>query len=203
MNVEVKRPFQKRVIDWMMNCFSNEVCRDRIERNHRFLEEALELVQALGCTKSESHQLVDYVFDRPAGQVEQELGGVMVTIAALCGANDLDMATAGEAELDRIWTKIEVIRSKQAAKPKHSPLPGPAATADPHAEIERLRREKAQLVEAAVKLLNPEFQDGVEEEINRQHQGDCTIIEAVTIAFELSGMSAAIRKITASDTEQG
>lgn len=70
-------------------------------------------------------------------------------------------------------------------------------------EIERLRREKAQLVEAAVKLLNPEFQDSVEEEINRQHQGDCTIIEAVTVAFELSGMSAAIRKITASDTEQG
>lgn len=70
-------------------------------------------------------------------------------------------------------------------------------------EIDRFRREKAELVEAAGRLLNPEFQDNVEEEINRQHQGDCTIIEAVTIAFELSGMSAAIRKITASDTEQG
>lgn len=28
-----------------------------------------------------------------------------------------------EVELRRIWTKVEKIRAKQAAKPKHSPLP--------------------------------------------------------------------------------
>jgi Skp family chaperone for outer membrane proteins len=30
---------------------------------------------------------------------------------------------AGEIELARVWTKVEQIRAKQAAKPKHSPLP--------------------------------------------------------------------------------
>ena len=35
------------------------------------------------------------------------------------------MNTAGEIELARIWTKVEPIRAKQAAKPKHSPLPAP------------------------------------------------------------------------------
>ncbi|WP_166293452.1 hypothetical protein [Bradyrhizobium sp. 2S1] len=53
--------FQGRVAEWMKACFSIDVCRDGIERNHRFLEESLELVQSLGCTASEAHQLVDYV----------------------------------------------------------------------------------------------------------------------------------------------
>jgi hypothetical protein len=33
------------------------------------------------------------------------------------------MHACGETELARIWTKVEAIRAKQAAKPKHSPLP--------------------------------------------------------------------------------
>ena len=115
--------FQNRVSPWMDACFGPEIGADRIERNHRFVEEALELVQACGCTKSEAHQLVDYVFDRPQGDVNQEVGGVMVTLAALCLANGLDMHDAGETELARVWQKIDKIRSKQAAKPKHSPLP--------------------------------------------------------------------------------
>ena len=115
--------FQQRVQPWMMACFGAEISADRKERNHRFLEEAVELVQSCGCTQSEAHQLVDYVFGRPVGEPAQEVGGVMVTLAALCLANDLDMHQAGETELARIWTKVEAIRAKQAAKPKHSPLP--------------------------------------------------------------------------------
>lgn len=119
-----RRPsLQTRVKEWLLACFGIEIASDRVERNHRFLEEALELVQSLGCTASEAHQLVDYVFGRPVGEPHQETGGVMVTLAALCLANDLDMAEAGEVELARIWTKVEQIRAKQAAKPKHSPLP--------------------------------------------------------------------------------
>jgi NTP pyrophosphatase (non-canonical NTP hydrolase) len=115
--------FQNRVLPWLLSCFGEEIANDKTERNHRFLEEALELVQSTGCTKSEAHQLVDYVFGRPTGETEQETGGVMVTLAALCLANQIDMHAAGEVELSRIWTKIEKIRTKQAAKPKHSPLP--------------------------------------------------------------------------------
>ena len=116
-------PFQHRVQPWLLQCFGAEIAADTVERNHRFLEEALELVQSTGCTQSEAHQLVDYVFGRPVGEPAQEVGGVMVTLAALCLANGLDMHNAGEIELARIWTKVEAIRAKQAAKPKHSPLP--------------------------------------------------------------------------------
>lgn len=124
------KTFQQRVQPWMMECFGPEIAADKIERNHRFIEEALELVQSCGATTSECHQLVDYVFSRPVGEPYQESGGVMVTHAALCLANGLDMHNNGEVELARIWTKVETIRAKQAAKPKHSPLPEAAKNAD-------------------------------------------------------------------------
>ncbi|MEK1853072.1 MAG: hypothetical protein AAAC48_14685 [Phyllobacterium sp.] len=53
-----------------------------------------------------------------AGDAQQEVGGVMVTLAALCLANELDVHEAAETELQRIWTKVEAIRAKQAAKPR-------------------------------------------------------------------------------------
>lgn len=114
--------FQARVQPWMLACFGEKIAADREERNHRFLEESLELVQACGCTASEAHQLVDYTFGRPVGEKAQEVGGVMVTLAALCLANGINMHAEGETELARIWTMVEKIRAKQAAKPKHSPL---------------------------------------------------------------------------------
>lgn len=125
--------FQARVQPWLMECFGAMIAGDREERNHRFFEEAGELVQACGMSASEAHQLVDYVWNRPVGDKHQEVGGVMVTLAALCLANELDMHAAAETELARIWTKVEAIRAKQAAKPKHSPLPiaaPPAASAE-------------------------------------------------------------------------
>lgn len=123
----VPATFQARVDEWLLACFGETIARDKEERNHRFLEEALELVQACGCTQSEAHQLVDYVFGREVGQRMQETGGVMVTLAALCSAHGLDMAGCGEVELSRVWAKVEAIRAKQAAKPKHSPLPASEA----------------------------------------------------------------------------
>lgn len=127
-------PYQDRVHEWILACFGQEIGADKVERNHRFLEESLELVQSLGCTQSEAHQLVDYVFGRDIGEPWQEVGGVMNTLAALCTAADLRMDECGERELARIWTKVEAIRAKQAAKPKYSPLPQhvtPPATLEP------------------------------------------------------------------------
>ena len=117
--------FQARVGVWLMECFGHAIAHDGIERNHRFLEESLELVQSLGCTASEAHQLVDYVFGRPIGEPKQELGGVMVTLAALCFAHGLGMQECGETELERISAPetMAKVKAKQAAKPKHSPLP--------------------------------------------------------------------------------
>lgn len=121
--ISAEPTFQQRIQPWMLACFGAEIAADKAERNHRFLEEALELVQATGCSAGEAHQLVDYVYGRPVGEPVQEIGGVMVTLAALCLAHGMDMHGAAETELARIWTKVEQIRAKQAAKPKHSPLP--------------------------------------------------------------------------------
>lgn len=116
--------FQGRVKVWLLACFGPKLSADLVERNHRFLEEALELVQSLGCTDHEAHALVDYVFSRPVGEPRQEMGGTMVTLAALAQASNLDIAADGEEELSRVWGLIDRIRAKHAAKPQFSPLPG-------------------------------------------------------------------------------
>lgn len=119
--------YQSRVAAFMRECFGPAEAVHQTQRNHRFLEEALELVQSLGCTTAEAHQLVDYVYGRPTGEPHQECGGVMVTLAALCEAAKLDMALAGEDELASVLTRMDRIREKHASKPRFSPLPGSAS----------------------------------------------------------------------------
>jgi hypothetical protein len=118
--------FQSRVWPWMLMCFGQEVSLDTVERGDRLVEEVFELLQSGGYDQNRIAPLRDYVWSRKIGEPHQEVGGVMVTLAAYCLAHHLDMHVAGETELARIWTKIEEIRAKQAAKPKHSPLPGPS-----------------------------------------------------------------------------
>ena len=119
--------FQKQVADWMEAAFADavspetgepiDVINSMEERNMRFLEEALELVQSTGFTRAKAHHMVDYVFDRNPGEVNQEVGGVEVTLAALSNTRKIDRTLAASRELSRIWDKIERIRAKHAAKP--------------------------------------------------------------------------------------
>ena len=115
--------YQRRVRKWISTCFPPESAADQLERSHRFLEESLELAQACGCTKKDALVLVDYVFNRPVGDVLQEAGGVMVTLSALCDAQGVDLEDAAERELLRNWNRLQLIRAKQAAKPQESALP--------------------------------------------------------------------------------
>ncbi len=115
--------YQQRVEQWLEACFPPEVRANRSERTHRFLEEALELAQANGCSRQDALALVDYVFGRPQGDPASEVGGVMVTLASLCSATELNMNEAGDVELARNWERIEAIKAKQRAKPYGSPLP--------------------------------------------------------------------------------
>ncbi|QZP07805.1 hypothetical protein [Caenibius sp. WL] len=141
-----KVPFQHRVGDWMKQCFTPEIVAGKLERSDRFIEEALELVQACGYDAARAHALVDYVFSRPVGEPSQEVGGVMVTLAALCNPHGLDMEQAAETELARILQPvvIEKIRAKQASKPTGSALPIPVAKVEAPAAD-----EVRELVEAA------------------------------------------------------
>jgi NTP pyrophosphatase (non-canonical NTP hydrolase) len=121
----IEQSFQARVQPWMLACFNEEIAADRLERGDRFIEEALELVQSGGYDKERAHALVEYVYGRPQGDVNQEVGGVMVTLAAYCLAFGVDMHVEAERELARINEPeiIEKIRAKQASKPNGSALP--------------------------------------------------------------------------------
>jgi hypothetical protein len=107
----------------MAACFPQSSLTDVPERTHRFLEEALELAQAQGCSRDDALALVNYVYGRPDGELHQEVGGVLVTLAGLCNAAKISMDDAGDRELDRNWAKIDRIRRKQAMRPQGSPLP--------------------------------------------------------------------------------
>ncbi|WP_296585652.1 hypothetical protein [Xanthobacter sp.] len=115
--------FQRRVGHWMQACFGPAISADKLERGDRLLEEVLELLQSGGYPPERVAALTGYVWSRPAGEPAQEVGGVEVTLAAYCLAHGLDKHQAGETELARIWTKVEAIRAKQAAKPTGSALP--------------------------------------------------------------------------------
>lgn len=160
--ISAEPTFQQRIQPWMLACFGAEIAADKAERNHRFIEEALELVQATGCSAGEAHQLVDYVYGRPVGEPVQEIGGVMVTLAALCLAHGMDMHGAAETELARIWTKVEQIRAKQAAKPKHSPLPEMVVMAHPNGSKpdRRHRRRMKSPAERLVAAANKKRREG-------------------------------------------
>lgn len=115
--------FQGRVYNWLIECFGEKVALDKNERCFRFLEESLELVQAAGCTKEDAAKLVDYVYGRKVGTVQKEVGDVLITLAALSEAHEVNMSLAGNTGLRRNWDNIDKIRAKHKSKPIRGPLP--------------------------------------------------------------------------------
>jgi NTP pyrophosphatase (non-canonical NTP hydrolase) len=105
---------QNRVGVWMAQVFGPTVAGDTHERGLRLLEEAIELAQALKVSQQNAHRLVDYIFDRPAGEPAQEMGGVFVTLAATADAVGVSLAHAAAREVDRI--EQPVIRAKVLAR---------------------------------------------------------------------------------------
>lgn len=112
------KDYQNCIREWLYKCFNEELCASKPERNHRFLEEALELVQSNGISKEECLKIVDYVYSRPEGDPFQEIGGVATTLAALCASYGVSLEDAALVELARIEDKVDQIREKQSKKPK-------------------------------------------------------------------------------------
>ena len=150
------RAFQVASHTWVLKCLGVEAAHDIRVRLHRFLEEALELVQSLGLTREEAHQLVDYVFGREIGEPRQELGGVLTTLGTLAAAAGLDMQDDGERELARVNQPemMEKIARKHFAKPAFSALPEaadrPLAYADTAALLLELQARGAVGLESEI-----------------------------------------------------
>lgn len=109
---------QDRAMKWAVECFGEERANSRKERNLRFIEEAIELVQSLDLEKEELLAVVDYVYSRRNGRPEQEVGGVMVTLVILCAANGIHAELSTEREFARCIDKIDFIRERNLQKPR-------------------------------------------------------------------------------------
>lgn len=73
---------QALVGEWVTRAFGTTCAANLRERVARVLEEAMELAQAEGLSLPEALTLATYVFGRPLGEPDQEVGGVMVTLLA-------------------------------------------------------------------------------------------------------------------------
>lgn len=75
------------------------------ERARRFLEEAIELCQAVGMARAEAAKILDYVYGREPGKPFQEFGGTATTLNLLAEAMGTSLCAAELAEWDRIQSK--------------------------------------------------------------------------------------------------
>lgn len=123
---EIKADFQRYCWDWLKVTFGEfpdalEKAHSKEERLRRFGEEAIELLQAGGLTLLDVIQLTAYVYSRPVGEVQQEMGGTMVTLASVAEAFNMDMLVMGQKEIDRCYQPevMEKIRNKQVSKMLH------------------------------------------------------------------------------------
>lgn len=96
---------QKIVAEWCRAAFGDKQATALPQRGVRLLEEAIEAYQAAGGYKTMAHLLVDFVFERPVGQLNQELGGVAVTLLALAQAAGLSADAEEVREIQRILAK--------------------------------------------------------------------------------------------------
>lgn len=118
--------FQIDVREFVVRCFGSQIADNKQERAFRFFEEATELVQSVDMTKEECYNLIDYVFSRHVGETHQEIGGVLVTLSALCSSVKEKMSHCAEDEIQRCFDNLAKIREKHFSKPEGiiTPLPG-------------------------------------------------------------------------------
>ena len=102
---------------WVRRTFGDKLMDNPIERGRRVLEEAIELFQTSGGSIEEAAALVKTVFGKPKGNLQQEVGGVIVTLLALCAHHGLRLDDIAKVEIERILSQDrEAFRRKQGAK---------------------------------------------------------------------------------------
>jgi hypothetical protein len=89
-----------RALAWAVNTFG-EIAADKEERAMRFVEEAVELVNALGLDVRTVRAIVERVYGRQKGDRGRELGQAMFTLELLGEALAIDPSRAADAEFTR------------------------------------------------------------------------------------------------------
>lgn len=97
-----------QALEWAHATFG-EVAGHPEERAARFIEEAIELVQAVGLPVDLVDAIAGRVYLRPAGQVSKEVGQAMVTLETLAEV----MGVVAESEADREFARIKAIPQEE------------------------------------------------------------------------------------------
>lgn len=115
-NPTAKWKEQKAAFAWALQTYGEQV-RDRRYQGMRFLEEALELAQAMGLNRDDMLRLVDYVAERPTGAVYIEIGDARFTLDILGATVGVDVEEARRHCVARI-AKLdpEKMREKDQGK---------------------------------------------------------------------------------------
>ena len=108
---------QAMIASWAERAFGREEATGLPQRGLRLIEEAIEAFQACGGDETIAHKLVSFVFERPPGEVGQELGGVAVTVLALAAAAGVSADDEEAREIHRVLSKpLGEFTQRNAAK---------------------------------------------------------------------------------------
>lgn len=99
---ETMRFITRVIYEWGARAFGLNHMHDRHVRALRLMEEAVELAQACDVSRVNAMQLVSMVYDRPPGDIRQEIGGVLVTAHAFCAGQGIEVEKALEDEVCRV-----------------------------------------------------------------------------------------------------
>jgi hypothetical protein len=77
---------QQQLYAWACAAFGVGEVDNLPQRALRLLEECVEAFQACGGDREMAHKLVDFVFERPVGELHQEIGGISVCLLVLAQA---------------------------------------------------------------------------------------------------------------------
>ena len=95
----------KIAFDWGVRCFGREQMSNHGTRSLRVVEEAIELCQAAGVSREDAYRVVSQVYERPAGEFKQEIGGVLMTAFLMCEMMSYDVEEVFTSELRRVLNK--------------------------------------------------------------------------------------------------
>lgn len=93
---------QRIVAKLILDRFGAEHANSVPQRAVRFLEEAVEAYQAAGADKEMAHKLIDFVFDRPKGDLAKEIGQCGLTLLGFAAAAKLDADKEEYREVSRV-----------------------------------------------------------------------------------------------------
>lgn len=105
---------QKAVLDWAVRSFGN-IAKNRDERAARLAEEAIEVAQVEGVSEDMIAAIARRVYERPPGELWQEIGGVGITLEAL--AENVGHSLEGDTE--REWQRV-LSKSQEWWEKKHA-----------------------------------------------------------------------------------